>query len=112
MVGLYKDPSGESITTFPTSGPREEANESAGSKKDRELKNLRRRVNELESSLKEQVSYSLGAQVSLTNSYVTKWYIAIYYSIAVEDRTGKDTAYLQTKILPRRQLWYLLLYSI
>ena len=101
MVGLYKDPSGESITTFPTSGPREEANESSGSKKDRELKNLRRRVVELESSLKEQVGHSLGGQVSLTNSYVTN---SSYYLIAVEDRTGKDTAYLQPKILPRRQL--------
>ena len=55
MVGLYKDPKGETITTFGTSGPREEAVESSGGKKDKELQILRRRVSELETSLKQQV---------------------------------------------------------
>ena len=52
MVGLYKDPNGESITTFPTSAQREEAENNKTSKKDgTELNRLRRRVFELEKSL-------------------------------------------------------------
>ena len=50
MVGLYKDPNGE--TTFPTSAQREEAENNKTSKKDgTELDRLRRRVLELQNSL-------------------------------------------------------------
>ena len=55
MVGLYKDPRGESITTFGTSGPKEEVDHTSGTKKDKEIRNLRRKVTELETSLKQQV---------------------------------------------------------
>ena len=55
MVGLYKDPKGETITTFGTSGPREEAVDTSGSSKDKELLILRRRVSQLETCLKQQV---------------------------------------------------------
>ena len=52
MVGLYKDPNGENIKTFPTSAQREEAENNKTSKKDgTELDRLRRRVFELEKSL-------------------------------------------------------------
>ncbi|CAI8049955.1 Gamma-aminobutyric acid type B receptor subunit 2 [Geodia barretti] len=66
MVGLYKDPKGETITTFGTSGPREEAVESSGDKKDKELQILRRRVSELETSLKQQhASAPVGKESSI-----------------------------------------------
>ena len=49
MVGLYKDPNGESITTFATSAQKEEAE--TNKKDGAELDRLRRRVFELENSL-------------------------------------------------------------
>ena len=56
MVGLYKDPKGDTITTFGTSGPKEDGgDETAGNIKDKELQILRRRVSELENSIKQQV---------------------------------------------------------
>ena len=59
IVGLYKDPKGETVTTFPTSAQKDEAETNATSKKkDTELDRLRRRVCELEKSLShKQVSY-------------------------------------------------------
>jgi gamma-aminobutyric acid type B receptor len=54
MVGLYKDPKGETISTFGTSGPREEAVDTSGSSKDKELQILRRRISQLETCLKQQ----------------------------------------------------------
>ena len=59
MVGLYKDPKGETISTFATSGGREETAENGGSKNETELKKLRHRVIELETILKSQVRYML-----------------------------------------------------
>ena len=61
MVGLYKDPKGESVTTFPSSAQREGTETNATNrKKDTELDRLRRRVSELENSLShKQVSYKL-----------------------------------------------------
>ena len=58
MLGLYKDPKGETISTFGTAGPREEAVDTSGSSKDKELQILRRRVSQLETSLKQQVGTS------------------------------------------------------
>ena len=58
MVGLYKDPKGETISTFGTSGPREEAVDTSGSSKDKELQILRRRISQLETCLKQQVGTS------------------------------------------------------
>ena len=61
MVGLYKDPNGESIKIFQTSAQREEAETNKTNKKDgTELEKLRRRVFELENSLShKQVCYIL-----------------------------------------------------
>ena len=56
MVGLYKDPDGDTITTFVASTHREESTtENSGN--NIELKRLRRRVLELENSLKQNVSH-------------------------------------------------------
>ena len=58
MVGLYKDPKGETVTTFHTTVARDEAETAnTGKNNDSELNKLRRRVIELENSLKKQVRY-------------------------------------------------------
>ena len=58
MVGLYNDPKGETVTTFHTTVARDEAETAnTGKNNDSELKKLRRRVIELENSIKKQVRY-------------------------------------------------------
>ena len=53
MVGLYKDPNGDKIT-FPSSA----GNHSIGTETNDQVKQLQRRVSELESSLRKYVSVS------------------------------------------------------
>ena len=64
MVGLYKDPKGETISTFATSGGREETAENRENKNETELNKLRHRVIALETILKSQVRSML---LSLNN---------------------------------------------
>ena len=55
MVGLYKDPKGETISTQGTSGLRDDLASDKSS--DTELKMLRHRVIQLENSLRKHVSF-------------------------------------------------------
>ena len=55
MVGLYKDPKGETISTLGTSGLRDDLASDKSS--DTELKMLRHRVIQLENSLRKHVSF-------------------------------------------------------
>ena len=59
MVGLYKDPKGETVSTFATSGQNDEAEQTkSGGDMENELKKLRCRVIELETTIKSHVSSS------------------------------------------------------
>ena len=81
MVGLYKDPKGEAISTLGTTGLRDDAVSDNRRSSDTELKMLRRRVVELENSLKKHVSFSVtfsscihpfaNLQTSTTQTHVT-----------------------------------------
>ena len=55
MVGLYKDPNGEMIT-FVTSAQNDNSTLDRSSVGKTEMRKLRRRINELENSLKQHVS--------------------------------------------------------
>ena len=58
MVGLYKDPKGETVTTFGTKEETEtKAVENSGREKEDEIKNLRRRITELETIVKTNVCF-------------------------------------------------------
>ena len=56
MVGLYKDPEGETIT-FVTSIQKDISTPDRSSVGETEMKKLRRRISELENSLKQHVSF-------------------------------------------------------
>ena len=56
MVGLYKDPKGETITTMRTSNMIDSAVSDKNQAADAELKMLRCKVTELENELKKYVS--------------------------------------------------------
>ena len=73
MVGLYKDPSGESIKTFQTGGKEDPAalSENGNSSNEVELNKLRRRVLELETNLKRKVCKCTPVQTYCCFSLVT-----------------------------------------
>ena len=56
MLGLYKDPKGESVITFVTSAQNEEVHPKATSDMENDLKRLHLRVAELEEFIKKHVS--------------------------------------------------------
>ena len=55
MMELYQDPEGETITTFASTAQKQEST-NGNSSNDIELRNLRRRVVELEDNLRQHVS--------------------------------------------------------